>query len=245
MSQYLNPHPAHVDYLNLSRLEVGFRAHYFGLNVEEIDAVPATAAVRAKQAVQEGISRLERLAKSTAYTDDAKHEAAKVIYEGVRKEVTASIDRIRSHGKRESQAATDRAFAVLNDADTALHGEIRAYLREQAAKGDPEWPARLDELVRTSLNTAAAINAADSYLSGVSDARKTGLRVAALKAHAPDDFAAFEANTALVAEADRMTDGLARLERAFFTSAHADRATASQVDVNAPLVPGEPATVGG
>ena len=52
MNRYLNQNPAHIQFLDMARLEVGFRTEFFAMDIAEIDAVPATAATRAKQAIQ-------------------------------------------------------------------------------------------------------------------------------------------------------------------------------------------------
>jgi hypothetical protein len=239
MKRYLNSNPAHIEFLDMARLDVGWRLHFFGMKVEDIDAVPATASTRAKHAVQEALSRLERLAKDSSKTDDAKHEAAKVLFGNVKAEVSKSVDSIRAYGEREAEQARDRAFAVLapDSAKASVYAEVRQYCREQTAKGDPDWPTRLSELCRTDLDTARAVNAAPAYLSGISDERRLRLVTDALEAFAPEDTAAVQHAVAVAREADHMEAGLRKLEQAMFTSTLADRSAASRVDVTAPLVP--------
>lgn len=243
MNRYLNANPAHTEFLDMARLEVGYRVNFFGMNIDEVDAVPGTAATRAKYAIAEGISRLEQLSKSTAITTDAKHEGAKALFQNIKKEVSKSIESIRGFGNREADAAKKRAFAVLepDPSKAQVYSEIRQYCREQAAKGDPDWPMRLAELCRTDLDTARAIGTGPGYLAGVNTPeRRMRLVTDALEAFAPDDLAHMQKSVAIASEADRMEGGLRKLEQAFFTAALADRSAAGHVDVNAPLVaPGE------
>jgi len=110
MNRYLNNSPVHVNFLDTARLEVGFKVNFFTMDVAEIDPVSGTAATRAKYAVQEAISRLERLATDTSKTNDAKNEAAKTLFKNVSKEVTQSIKTILSYGDREAEAAKKPRF---------------------------------------------------------------------------------------------------------------------------------------
>jgi hypothetical protein len=242
MNRYLNANPAHTEFLDMARLDSGFGAFFFGMNVQDVDPVPGTAATRAKYAIAEGISRLERLSKSTALTQDAKHEDAKALFQNIKKEVARSIESIRGYGNREAEAAQARAFAVLapDPAKGTVYSEVRAYCREQAAKGDPDFPAKLSQMVRENIDVARAIHAGPGFLSGVGDARRMTLVSDALEAFAPDDMARLTHSVAIAGEADRMEGGLRKLEQAFFTAALADRAAGGHIDVNAPLVaPGE------
>ncbi|WP_288960477.1 hypothetical protein [Sulfitobacter pontiacus] len=238
MNRYLNNNPDHVKFLDMARLEVGFKVNFFAMNVEDIDAVPGTAATRAKYALQEAISRLERLATDTSKTDDAKNEAAKTLFKNVTKEVAQSIKTIRSYGEREAEAAKNRAFDVLAPDATkgSIYTEVRQYCREQAAKGDPDFPAKLSQMVRTDIDVARAISAAPGFLSGIGDDRRMHLVTNALEAFAPDDVAHMNHALEVGKQADRMEAGLNKLGQAMFNSALADRASYSRVDVDAPLV---------
>jgi hypothetical protein len=236
MNRYLNSNPAHIEFLDMARLDVGFMANFFAMKVEDVAAVPGTAATRAKFAVHEAISRLERLAKDTSKTDDAKHEAAKTLFQNVKREVAPSIDAIRRYGDHEAEAAKTQALAVLapNPAKAAVYSEIRAYCFNRRA--DPDFPAELAMMVRKNVEVARALNDGFGFLAGVSDARHSHLIGDALEAFAPEHIAHMNHAIAVGNEADRMENGLRKLEQAMFASALADRATASRVDVNAPLV---------
>jgi hypothetical protein len=238
MNRYLNKNPDHVKFLDMARLEVGFKVNFFAMNIADVDPVPGTAATRAKYAVQEAISRLERLATDTSKTDDAKNEAAKTLFKNVTKEVAQSIKTIRSYGDREAEAAKNRAFDVLSPdiSKSAIYSEVRQYCREQAAKGDPDWPMRFSELCRSDLDMARAIAAAPGFLSGVGDERRMHLVTNALEAFAPDDVAHMNHALEVGKQADRMEAGLNKLGQAMFSSALADRASYSRVDVDAPLI---------
>lgn len=157
----------------------------------------------------------------------------------MKKEVAQSIDSIRRYGDREAEAAKDRAFAVLapDPAKGTVYSEIRTYCREQSAKGDPDFPAKLSQMVRADIDVARAINAGPGFLSGVGDDRRLRLVTDALEVFAPDDMAHMQHAVAVGKEADRMQAGLGKLEQAMFTSALADRASYSRVDVDAPLIP--------
>lgn len=236
MNRYLNSNPAHIEFLDMARLDVGFMANFFAMKVEDVAAVPGTAATRAKYAVHETISRLERLAKDTSKTDDAKHEAAKTLFQNAKREVTQSIDIIRRYGDHEAEAAKNQAFAVLepNPAKASVYSEIRAYCLTRRA--DPDFPAELSMMVRNKIDVARALKDGDGFLAGVSDARYAHLIGDALEAFAPEHIAHMNHAIAVGKEADRMENRLRKLEQAMFASALADRATASRVDVNAPLV---------
>lgn len=239
MNRYLNQNPAHIQFLDMARLEIGYRTEFFAMDIAEIDAVPATAATRAKHAIHEAISRLERLSGDTSKTTDAKNEAAKALFQNVKKEVTRSIESIKGYSDREAEAAQARAVAVLapDAAKGTVYSEIRSYCREQAAKGDPDFPAKLSQMVRENIDVARAIYAGPGFLSGVGDARRMTLVSDALEVFAPDDLAHMQHAVAVGREADRMQAGLGKLEQAMFTSALADRAAYSRVDVDAPLIP--------
>ncbi len=236
MARYLNQNPQHQEFLDMARLEVGYRVNFFGMDIDRIDAVPGTAATRAKYAISEGISRLERLAQSTAITTDAKHEDAKALFQNIKKEVARSVDSIRGYGNREAEAAKARAFAVLQPDATKnqVYSEIRAYCASR--RTDPDFPAELSKMVSENIDVARALAAGPGFLSGVGDARHMTLVSNALEAFAPDDVAHMQQAVAISKEADRMEGGLRNLEQAFFTAALADRSASGHVDVNAPLV---------
>lgn len=240
MSRYLNPNPSHVDFLNLVRLNVGFRAHFTPIGDDEgVDAIPRTSAKRAEHAVANAIARLERIARDTTVTEDVRHEHAGIVLKAVQKEVREAADTIRRFGEREAAEAQKRAFAVLA-ADTgkaSVYSEIRQIFREKAASGDPNWPAEASRLVAANLDVAAAINAAPGFNSGLSDERHMALRLEALNAHAPEDAAAIMHNADIAKQADRMEAGLRQLQGAWYSPANADRATTSRVDPHAALVP--------
>ena len=115
--------------------------------------------------------------------------------------------------------------------------EIRQVLREKAAKGDPDFPAELDKLVKSDLGIAEPIYTGNPLTCGLSEDRRKSLVMSAIVDHAPADSSAMVHHVNVGKEADRMQAGLDRLGRAFYSPAHADRAKASRVDVNAPLEP--------
>jgi hypothetical protein len=236
MNRYLNNHPAHVEFLDMARLPSGYRVNFFAMNIEDIDAVPATAATRAQNAIQETISRLERLAKDSSKSNDAKHEASKVLFQNVKKEVARSIESIRGYGEREAEAAKNRAFAVLEPDATKkeIYSEIRAYCASR--RTDQSFPTELSKMVAENIDVARAVSAGPGFLSGVGDERRMRLITDALEKFAPDDISAMNHALAVGKEAERMEAGLNKLEQAMFTSSLADRASYSRVDVNAPLI---------
>ncbi|MBQ2263181.1 MAG: hypothetical protein II336_17695 [Loktanella sp.] len=180
---------------------------------------------------------LERLSGDASKTTDAKNEFAKLLFQNVTKEVAQSIDSIRRYSVR--AAAQARAFAILppDPANGPVYSEIRSYRREQAAKADNELPATLSQMVCADIGVAQAISAGPGFLSGVGDDRKLRFATDALEVFAPDNMAHMQHAVAVGREGDKMLAGLGKLEQAMFTSALADRASYSRVDVNAPLTP--------
>lgn len=230
----------HEQWLDLILTNSGFGAYFFSdAKLGSVDNFIQAPVNRAKAAVQSGIGRLEAIGKDTTTTTDVKHEQAGILFGNIAKEVGRSISEIRTQSDREATAARDRAFAKLR---TSRHGEtalaeIRTVLRDRAAKGDPNWPAELDKLVKSDIGIAEAIYTGNALTCGLSDERRKSLTMDAILAHAPEDGAAMMRHVDIGKEADRMQAGLDRLGRAFYSPAHADRATASRVDVNSPLVP--------
>jgi hypothetical protein len=241
MNRYLNSHPAHIEFLDQTRTSVGFRVNFFAMNIQDVDAVPGTAATRAQNAITETVSRLERLTKDTSKTDDAKHEAAKALFQNAKTEVSKSINSFRKYSEREANAAKERAFDVLtpDPAKKDIYSEIRAYCASRRA--DADFPTELSKMVAENLDVARAINAGPGFLSGVGDDRRTRLVTDALEAFAPDDIAHMNHALDVGKEGDRMEVGLRKLEQAMFTSTLADRSSHSRVDVNAPLIAPETA----
>lgn len=208
---------------------------------EDVDTIPRTSAKRAEHAVANGIARLERIARETTVQEDVRHENAGIVFKAVAKEVREAADAIRRHGQREAAEARERAFALLapDPAKAAIYSETRQIFRENAAKGDPNWPAEASRLATTNRDVAAALAAAPGFNSGLSDARHETLVLEALNAHAPDDMVAVIHNADIAKQADRMEAALGQLQASWYSPANASRATDSRVDMRAPLIPPE------
>ncbi len=229
--------PVYEQTLDQMRTNSGWHLKFCHLPIEKLSASSGSAVVRAKQATVEYLNRLERIAKNTSLTADAKHSVARKQFVAIEAECKNAAAIMRKNAAADRAAAEDRIAAAFSPdhSKSAIYSEIRSYMRSKST--DSEFASKLPELVSSRKDVAVALQSAPGFLSGIeTDERYSGLVIKAYQAHCPEDYAIIDTAIDVVSEASRMEQGLAELRRASFADAVADRAEAYAVDVNAPLV---------
>lgn len=229
--------PQYSVWLDLTQIQAaGFRSEFFKSRADEVDPFIAAAANRIHYAVKDAIGGLGKLSGDLSKNELQKHEASRLVYENLAKQVAGDVKAIRDRANKDAEEAKARAFAsIAADPDkAALYAETHQVFSERVAVGDPAWPAEAMRLVKSDPNVAAAINQAPGLNSGMSEGRRIRLVLDAVQHFAPEDSDAMVHASNVVREADKIErNGMRKLKAAAYCEAMSDKLQASVVDPNA------------
>ncbi|AZU02797.1 hypothetical protein X907_0249 [Glycocaulis alkaliphilus] len=178
---------------------------------------------RAHDSIKYGIEKVAALHQDETRTEVSKHVVAQKIAHDVAREVEksqAGLLALQDEFFNEGVKLIDEAF-TLNEKRTAIHADIRGYIRELSTKED--GLARIREIAGKDLEAAAVLYNTPHYLLGLAEDTYGSISGDLIKKHCPEGAGCIAQSIDVGKAAAKYPKAISAVHRSFYNSALADK----------------------
>ncbi|MCJ1959897.1 hypothetical protein [Novosphingobium mangrovi (ex Hu et al. 2023)] len=194
------------------------------------DIETAASIRRAHGIVVDGIEKVSRLPDDASRTEAEKHHVARQIAQKTEKVLVATkgfIERRASALTESASADIDATFETKLERQ-AIHGELRAYVRDLAKKGET---ATIRDLMNESQEVASVVVHSPRILLGLNEKVHWNLREDAVKRYLPNAYANLQKSIELDGVAAKYGDVIQRMHRSLYRGVLADKYVRTRVEI--------------
>lgn len=221
--QYLVNSPDAINFLDSAQLDSGLSA-MLG-DPKAIDAHVAPDVQSAHIVLKEAAKKIAALVDDPTRTPTAKHDAAKQLAQKVTTHLEKSKAALEAHAEKLKASALAQADLHLGPSSerSALHSEIRSWVREQAKT--PEGLLQVKQAMADNDDVAAILWHSPSFLVGLAPSVHEGLRLEALQSRKPDLYANLSNSVGLAKLAGKYEAAIRKVAPSFYTPSLAEQAS--------------------
>ncbi|HBO7378314.1 TPA: hypothetical protein VDW17_003030 [Pseudomonas aeruginosa] len=222
-SQYLVKDPAATGFLDNAQLDTGLAA-MLG-DPKGIDAHVAPDVQSAHIVLKEAAKKIAALVGDPTRTDVQRHHAAKQLADKVTTHLEKSKAALEAHAEKLKASALAQADLHLGPSSerSALHSEIRSWVREQAKT--PEGLLQVKQAMADNDDVAAILWHSPSFLVGLAPSVHEGLRLEALQSRKPELYANLSNSVGLAKLAGKYEAAIRKVAPSFYTPSLAEQAS--------------------
>lgn len=222
-SMYLVRSPDASSFLDTAQLDSGLSA-ILG-DPKAIDANVAPDVASAHMVLKDAAKKVAALVNDPTRTETAKHAAAKQLAEKVVAHLEKSKAALEAHAEKLKASALAQADLHLGPSSerSALHSEIRSWVREQAKT--PEGLLQVKQAMADNDDVAAILWHSPSFLVGLAPSVHEGLRLEALQSRKPDLYANLSNSVGLAKLAGKYEAAIKKVAPSFYTPSLAEQAS--------------------
>lgn len=221
--QYLVNSPDATSFLDTAQLDSGLSA-ILG-DPKAIDAHVAPDVQSAHIVLKDAAKKVAALVNDPTRTETAKHDAAKQLAEKVTNHLEKSKAALEAHAEKLKASALAQADLHLGPSSerSALHSEIRSWVREQAKT--PEGMLQVKKAMADNDDVAAVLWHSPSFLVGLAPSVHEGLRLEALQSRKPDIYTSLSNSVGLSKLAGKYAAAIRKVAPSFYTPSLAEQAS--------------------
>jgi hypothetical protein len=185
-------------FLTMSATESGAQALAGGEATKALqDAASSAALSNAAAALLAGTQVIERLARDATRSLPERHDAARKVANNVMDKFHHAKSVLEQRSKQLAQSAHDEADEEFAPkfGRMSLESEIRAYVREQAAK--PEGIGKVRSLLSVDRDVANVVYHSPHFLLGINENLHQEYRLTVMQKFAPDAYLKLAESTEL------------------------------------------------
>ena len=221
--QYLVNSPDAINFLDSAQLDSGLSA-MLG-DPKGIDAHVAPDVQSAHIVLKEAAKKIAALVGDPTRTDVQRHHAAKQLADKVTTHLEKSKAALEAHAEKLKASSLAQADLHLGPSSerSALHSEIRSWVREQAKT--PEVLLQVKQAMADNDDVAAVLWHSPSFLVGLAPSVHEGLRLEALQSRKPDLYANLSNSVGLAKLAGKYEAAIRKVAPSFYTPSLAEQAS--------------------
>ncbi|MFU4799949.1 hypothetical protein ACM717_13775 [Pseudomonas aeruginosa] len=221
--QYLVNSPDATSFLDTAQLDSGLSA-ILG-DPKAIDAHVAPDVQSAHMVLKDAAKKIAALVGDPTRTDVQRHHAAKQLADKVTTHLEKSKAALEAHAEKLKASALAQADLHLGPSSerSALHSEIRSWVREQAKT--PEGLLQVKQAMADNDDVAAILWHSPSFLVGLAPSVHEGLRLEALQSRKPELYANLSNSVGLAKLAGKYEAAIRKVAPSFYTPSLAEQAS--------------------
>lgn len=221
--QYLVNSPDATSFLDTAQLDSGLSA-ILG-DPKGIDAHVAPDVQSAHIVLKEAAKKIAALVGDPTRTDVQRHHAAKQLADKVTTHLEKSKAALEAQAEKLKASALAQADLHLGPSSerSALHSEIRSWVREQAKT--PEGLLQVKQAMADNDDVAAILWHSPSFLVGLAPSVHEGLRLEALQSRKPELYANLSNSVGLAKLAGKYEAAIRKVAPSFYTPSLAEQAS--------------------
>ncbi|MFV0455073.1 MAG: hypothetical protein ACK5NQ_08785 [Pseudomonas sp.] len=221
--QYLVNSPDATSFLDTAQLDSGLSA-ILG-DPKGIDAHVAPDVQSAHIVLKEAAKKIAALVGDPTRTDVQRHHAAKQLADKVTTHLEKSKAALEAHAEKLKASSLAQADLHLGPSSerSALHSEIRSWVREQAKT--PEGLLQVKQAMADNDDVAAILWHSPSFLVGLAPSVHEGLRLEALQSRKPELYANLSNSVGLAKLAGKYEAAIRKVAPSFYTPSLAEQAS--------------------
>lgn len=221
--QYLVNSPDATSFLDTAQLDSGLSA-ILG-DPKGIDAHVAPDVQSAHIVLKEAAKKIAALVGDPTRMDVQRHHAAKQLADKVTTHLEKSKAALEAHAEKLKASALAQADLHLGPSSerSALHSEIRSWVREQAKT--PEGLLQVKQAMADNDDVAAVLWHSPSFLVGLAPSVHEGLRLEALQSRKPELYANLSNSVGLAKLAGKYESAIRKVAPSFYTPSLAEQAS--------------------
>lgn len=221
--QYLVNSPDATSFLDTAQLDSGLSA-ILG-DPKGVDAHVAPDVQSAHIVLKEAAKKIAALVGDPTRTDVQRHHAAKQLADKVTTHLEKSKAALEAHAEKLKASSLAQADLHLGPSSerSALHSEIRSWVREQAKT--PEGLLQVKQAMADNDDVAAILWHSPSFLVGLAPSVHEGLRLEALQSRKPELYANLSNSVGLAKLAGKYEAAIRKVAPSFYTPSLAEQAS--------------------
>lgn len=192
----------------------------------DMDMGVAASVKQAHSAIENGMSKIARLAEDETRSTPEKHDAARTVAEHTVTTLKNTQSALRFHADQmlsEAQRVVDERFAPASDGYNAFQQyDVSKWIGEQAKKKD--GLATIKREMKSDPDIAIALIHGKSYLMGLTHEVRMSLAHDAYRQHMPNEMAKIEKAAKLQELADKYSVAMRSINKGWFNGAMAEKA---------------------
>ena len=216
--------PNSAEFNSMMGTQVGRRAKLG--DPSRMDTGVDASVKQAHVAVENGMSKITRLADDETRSTPEKHDAARTVAEQTVATLTNTQNALRFQADqmlREAKQVVDERFAAAAEGYRAMiQYDVSKWIGEQAKK--PDGIVTIKRELKSDTDIAVALIHGKSYLMGLAHDVRMSLAEEAYRQHLPNEMAKIEKAAKLQELADKYTSVMQSIKKGWFNGAVANKA---------------------